>query len=114
MVGVRAIAFMLMTSYNTGFVLLRHPSISSATRIQTFIAVVFYGFDIWFFVSGFTLAVDLSKNWQKNHSLKFVFMIFLRGFIQIWLISIFILICIKVCLHNFGGGALWDLVIDYL
>lgn len=76
--------------------------------------MTFYSFDIWFFVSGFTLAIDLSKNWQKNHSIKFAFMIFLRGFIQIWLISVFILICIKLCFHNFGAGALWDLVIEYI
>lgn len=114
MVSLRAIAFILMIAYNTSLLLLSHPSLlqnytQPLSDCELFSALTYFGFDIWFFVSGFTMTVELSKNWQKNHSKKFGILIFMRRVIQIWVFAVLTVLYIKILLPTHGEGPLWYL-----
>ena len=116
MIGFRSIAFVFMVFYNTGQEFLKYSSLSRQTSTdnpllpkQILINLSFYSFDVWFFVSGFTFAVGLSKNWLKHHSIKFGILTLVRRVIQVWIVSILMLLYIKIMLPLHGSGAMWYL-----
>lgn len=112
MTSLRALALVMMICYNTALTLLSNPTLTQnyskpLSKQQIYAAITYFGFDLWFFISGFTLAVELSKNWQRNHCIKYGIFILLRRIIQIWIYTILIFFYIKIILPVQGNGPLW-------
>ena len=110
MVGLRAWAFVFMTIYNTSSILLKTPSYKSSNRLATILAIFYYSFDIWLFVSGFYLSFELCRSWN---TLKQVWFFLLRKFLKFFLLNLIVYSLIRCLLIPTGSGPLWNIITRY-
>ena len=112
MVGLRCWAFICMCIYNISSVLLKTPTYLSLSNLHSLLAIFYYSFDIWLFISGFYLSFELSRNWSKLRSQKLVLDFLLRKLIKTFILNLLINIIIKGILIPLGAGPLWIIFKD--